>query len=214
MNMSRTSRAALFAEEGYNIDIIGHNVLVTDAMKDHATEKISKIERFTNRLIDVAITMEVQKNDHKCDIVLRVDHIKVKSHAATSDMYASLDKAFERIQTQLLRYKSKIQDHQAKPLEVVDMLVNVYRQAKEAELSEVNDDIEAENVRANIDMYRPHEIVEQGKKSLKVLRDDEAIMEMELSGDAFLVFRGEVDRKLKVIYRRDDGDYGILYPES
>ena len=48
---------------------------------------------------------------------------------------------------------------------------------------------------------------------LKILTTEEAMMKMDLSGDKFLVYRGEEDRKLKVIYRRDDGNYGIIQTE-
>lgn len=211
--MSRKSKAMEFADVSYNIDVIGRNIQVTEAMKDYALEKVAKIERFSHRIIDVAITMEVQKLEQRCDIVLKVDHIKVKSHASSDNMYASIDKAVDKMESQLRRYKSRIQDHQAKPLEVIDMNVNVLR-AQDAELVELNEDIDAENEKNSFDKYRPHEIVEREKMPLKFLTNEEAVMKMELSGDIFLIFRGESDRKIKVIYRRNDGCFAIIEPES
>lgn len=212
--MSRKSKAAEFLEEDYTIEVVGRNLLVTDAMKDYAIEKVSKIERLTSRIIDIAIALEVQKLQHRCDIVMRVGNIKIKSHAVTDDMYVSIDRAVDKLQTQLQRYKTRIQNHQAKPLEVVDMNVNVYRAPGEEVLTEVNEEIDEETARRTIDAYRPHEVVTQDKKPLKILTNEEAIMKMELSGDPFLIFRSEVDRKLKVIYRRKDGHYGIMEPET
>lgn len=212
--MSRKSKAAEFVDEGYTIDVVGRNVLVTDAMRDYAIEKLSKIERLTNRIIDAAITLEVQKLEQRCDIVMKVGHIKIKSHASTDNIYASIDKAVDKLEAQLSRYKNRIQDHHAKPLEAVDMNVNVYRSPSEEILSEVNEDIEEETLRRKFDEYRPREVVSQKKKALKFLTHDEAILKMELSGDAFLIFRSELDRKLKVIYRRKDGNYAIVEPEA
>lgn len=211
--MSRKTTAAKFAQEGYNIDVMGRNLLVTDAMKDYATEKVAKIERFTDRIIDVSVTMEVQKIEQRCDIVVKAGHLTIKSHAATDNMYASIDKAVDKIQTQLTRYKKRIQDHQARPLEVTDMIVNVLRAPGEVDLLDVNDQIEEENFRRKESVYHPHEIVSKEKLPLKFLTNDEAILKMELTGDAFLIFRGEIDRKIKVIYRRKDGNYGIIEPE-
>jgi putative sigma-54 modulation protein len=211
--MSRKSKAAEFVDESYNIDIIGRNVLVTDAMKDYALEKLSKVERFMHRIIDISVIMEVQKLDHRCDIVIKVDHIKIKSHASTDNMYASIDKAFDKIEAQILRYKSRIQDHQAKPLEVIDINVNVLK-APEIELLEVNDEIDEENIRRASSKYAPHEIIKKEKMALKFLTNEEALMKMELSGDAFLIFRSETDRKIKVMHRKKDGNFAIIEPES
>lgn len=211
--MNRKAKAAEFLEVGYNITVTGRHVQITDAMKDYAMEKVAKIERFSHRIIDVIVTMDIQKLDHRVDIVLKVDHTKIKSTAITPDMYASIDKAVDKIQTQLRRYKTKLQDHQAKGRAVVDMSVNVVRHAREDELVELNDEIENETRRRLVDKYQPHVIESREVHALKTLSDGEAIMKMELSGDVFLIFRSEEDRKLKVIYRRDDGNYGIISPE-
>jgi putative sigma-54 modulation protein len=211
--MSRKSKAAEFVNESYNIDIIGRNVLVSDAMKDYALEKVSKVERFMHRIIDISVVMEVQKQNHSCDIVIKADHIKIKSHATTDNMYATIDKAFDKIESQILRYKSRIQDHHAKPLEMVDINVNVLK-APEIELLEVNDDIEEENLAKAVSNYRPHEVLKKEKMSLKFLTNEEAVMKMELSGDAFLIYLSESDRKIKVMHRRDDGHFAIIEPES
>jgi len=210
--MSHKSKAAEFVGEGYKIHVTGRNVLVTDSMKTYAIEKVSKIERFSTRIIDVVVTMDIQKLEHRVDIVLKVDHIKIKSQALSNDMYASIDKAVEKIERQLRRYKTKLQEHQNKRLSITDMNVNVMRLPREIEVEDVNDEIEEENRRQLISEYRPHEIVSQETRPLKMLTEEEAIMKMELSEDAFLIFIAEVDQKLKVIYRRKDGDYGIIEP--
>lgn len=210
--MSRKSKALQFVNEGYNINVTGRHVQVTDAMKDYAMEKVSKIDRFSQRIIDVNITMDIQKLEHRVDIVLKVDHIKIKAQAITDNMYASIDKATDKISEQLRRYKNKIQEHHVKGVKDIDMNVNVLRSPTHDE--EVNRDIEEENERRLYDNYRPHEIVDRETIPLKVLTYGEAIMKMELSGDVFLIFRSEEDRKLKVIYRRSDRNFGVIEVES
>jgi putative sigma-54 modulation protein len=211
--MKGKAKAAEFVGEGYQIHVTGRDVLVTDAMKSYAIEKVSKIERFSARIIDVQITMEVQKLEHRVDIVLKVDHIKIKSQAASTDMYASIDKAVEKIESQLRRYKTRIQEHTAKGIKVVDLKVNVLKRPEEEELLDINMEIEEQNENELYKRFIPHEIVEQETKPLKTLTVDEAVMKMELSGDAFLIFRAEEDRKLRVIYRRNDANYGIIEVE-
>ena len=210
--MSRKSKALEFVNEGYTVTVTGRNVLVTESMKDYALEKIAKIERFSTRIIDINILMDVQKLDHRVDINLKVNQVKIKSHAVSDNMYASMDLAVDRIVEQIRKYKSRLQDHHAKGVKVIDMNVNVL-QVPQDELTEFNDDIEDENQKRVHNSFIPHEIISKETRPLKVLNTSEAITKMELSGDVFLVYRCEEDKKLKVIYRRNDGNFGIIEPE-
>lgn len=209
--MNRKAKALEFVDAGYDIKITGRHVQVTDSMKDYAMEKVSKIERFMNRIIDVNVIMDIQKLDHRVEIILKVGHLKITSQASSPDMYASIDKAVDRLEAQILRYKSKLQDHHAKGHQVIDMVVSVVNRpsAEDEELS----DFESESLdRPGTDVLKPHQIVKQETRPLKILTYDEAIMKMELSGDVFLIFKNEENQKLNIIYRRKDDNYGIIEP--
>lgn len=208
--MSRKSKAAEFLDDVYNMSVTGRNIVVTDAMKDYVIEKISKIEKFSNRIIDVVVTMDVQKYEQRVDIVLKVNHLKIKSQAVSDNMYTSIDLAVHKIETQLLRYKDKLQDHQTKGVAAIDMEVNVLRSASEEELLDLNDEIESENRNRLLDKYNPHKVVSKTTRPLKTLTDGEAIMKIDLSGDSFLIYRSEETQQIKVIYRRNDGDFGVI----
>lgn len=211
--MSRKTKIEQFQDTGYNISFTGRHVLVTDAMKDYALEKVSKLERFTDRIIDVSVRMDIRKFEHIVDIVMVVGHVKIKSSAKTTDMYASIDQAVHRLETQFLKYKDKLQKHTAKDITTIDMNVNVLK-VDNAELKSINDDIEAENNRKLIDGFGDHDIVKVKKRALKTLTNHEAIMKLDLTGDNFLIYRSEEDRKLKVIYRRKDENLGIIEVEG
>lgn len=212
--MSHKSKAAQFIDEEYSLTINGRNVQVTDSMRDYAIEKLAKLDKFGTRIIDIFVTMDIQRFEHMVDIVVKLNQIKIKSSATTEDMYASIDKAVDKIQTQLRKYKQRIQDHHAKSLESIDMTVNVLRPAQNSTLTEINEDIEEENYRQMDEKLRPHEVVSKKTVPLKFLTVEEAIMKMDLSGDHFLVFMNEKDRKIHVIHRRsEDGQYGLLIPE-
>jgi putative sigma-54 modulation protein len=205
-----------FAEQeaalGYRLTLIGRNVYVTEAMKNHAIEKLSKLERFHQHVMDLHITLDIQKLEHSCVIILSFDHFKVKVAASSTDMYASIDKAFEKLNTKIDRWKSRIQDHHKKAMKAVDMQINVLQRPYDT-IEDINEEIESENKKQAVEEYRPPRIIGNSKRPLKTLTADEAIMKMELSDDNFMIFRSEEDRKLKVIYRRKDGNYGIILPE-
>ncbi len=209
--MSRKSKAAEFLQEAYDISVTGRNVHVTEGMKNHAIDKISKIDRFSNRVIDVTVIMDIQKLDHHVDIILKVDNQKIKATAHSTDMYASIDKAVERLKEQIRRHKERIRDHHSIGHADVAMNVNVYTPTDD--LLDINEEIEAENNRRLIDKYTPRSIVKTETRPLKTLTTSEAIVKMELSGDIFMVFRDVEDMKLKIIYRRSDGNFGIQAPE-
>ncbi len=204
-----------FTEEeslGYRVDVIGRNLQITDPIRAYIWDKLSKIERFHNHIIHVHITLEIHKLEHNCTLILKIDHTRVKCQANSTDMYASIDRAIDRMQVLLSRYKSRIQDHHKKKLSVIDMQVNVLQRPFN-ELESINAEIEAESAKSEIEANRPTKIIGTETRPLKTLTINESVMKMDLSGDGFLLFRCEEDQKLKVIYRRTDGNYGLIQPE-
>jgi putative sigma-54 modulation protein len=201
-------------ESGYRVDIIGRNVQVTEPIRLYVWDKLSKIERFHNHIMHLHMTLEIQKVEHVCTIVLKIDHIQVKCQADSTDMYASIDRAIDRLHSLLGRYKSRIQDHHQKKSSMIDMQVNVL-QRPYSEIEEINAAIEEVNTKRKMDVYGTPKILGTETKPLKTLTIEEAMMKMDLSGDSFLIFRSEEDvqNKLKILYRRTDGNYGLIQPE-
>lgn len=198
-----------FSTDIYRLEIVGRTVHVTEAMKNHLKEKLSKIERFHNHVIDIHVTMDIQKLEHSIVIMLHFSHFEIKVHATTSDMYASIDKAVDRLQEKLRRWKDKIKDHHSKSHVAVDLEVNVFKRPYD-EVGEYNEEIEKQN-RAHYAMQPLQaKIIGTETHPLKMLTVDEAVMKMELSEASFHIFRGEEDHLIKVIYRRPDGNYGII----
>jgi putative sigma-54 modulation protein len=235
MAMTRKQKMAEF-EQGYNIAVTGRHVHVTNAMKTYAEEKLARLERFGDRIIDILVTMDIQKLVHKVDIVLKYGHTLVKSQASSTDMYVSIDMAIDKLEAQLEKYKSRLREHHAKAYPVIDIPVTIYGATKaypvvdipepvygipEAptpkgdaiDLMEFNSEIEEETERQREKSFQLHEIVRVESQPLKILTDNEAIMKMELSGAPVMVYRSEISRKLKVIYRLEDGNFGIIEPE-
>ncbi len=202
-----------FAEEeslGYNIYIIGRNFQLTEPMRKHIWDKLVKIERFHNHIMDVHVILEILREEHVCVITCHFNHFKVKVEARTTDMYASIDKAIQRLQRKFSKWKGKLQDYHRKPMKMVDLSVNVYRRRPGDETEEINEEIERENMK----QWMAHEVMATETQVLKTLTIDQAIMKMELSQDSFLLYRDEKEKKLMLIYRREDEHYGVIQAEG
>jgi putative sigma-54 modulation protein len=195
--------------QGYNISIIGKHFQITDAIRNYVFEKLNKIEHFADHIIDVLVTLDAQKLEHSCSIIMNFIHFHIKVVASTDNMYSAIDKASDRTVKLIRRYKTKLQSTRAKHLSTVDVHVNVIKPIQD-ELAEINDDIQAENAEREEKRYELHEVVAKEMIPLRTLTQDEAVMKMELSNDPFLIFRGEEDQKLKVIYRREDKNYSLV----
>jgi len=197
-----------FDTERYNLSIVGKNLPITDALKNYVMEKLSKMEKFTKQIIDVTVSLEIQKLAHTVSFVLKFLHFKVKAQATTDDLYSAVDKASDRLVKLIEKYKKKMQEHRMQHLASIDMKVNVLKPADDVE--EINESIEEETLKEEEELYKFHKVVATETLPLKTLTQDEAVMKIELSDDHFLIYKGEEDCKIKVIYKREDGNFGIV----
>lgn len=203
------ARPAKSDVQGYNISIVGKHFQITDAIRNYVFEKLNKVEHFADHIIDVIVTLDAQKLEHSCTILMNFIHFHIKVSASTDNMYSAIDRASDRVIKLIRRYKTKLQSKRAKHLSTVDVHVNVIKPIQD-DLAAINDDIVAENAEEEADRYDMHHIVAKETIPLKMLTQDEAVMKMELSDDPFMIFKGEEDQKLKVIYRREDKNYSIV----
>jgi putative sigma-54 modulation protein len=198
-----------FANEGYTLYIVGKHIEVTDAIRNYVWSKLSRIERIADHIIDVHVVLDAQKLENTCSILMNFIHFHIKVQVGKDNMYEAIDKAVDRVVKLVRRYKTKLQDYRNKDLSTVDIHVNVIEALKD-DLKAINDDIEAENALAEEGKYKLHQVVAKETMSLKILTHDEAIMKMEITSEPFLIFKSEEDQKMKVIYRREDQNYGLV----
>lgn len=202
-----------FQTEGYSVEITGKNLQVTKPMQTYVLEKISKIQRFTKDVLEIVVTLEVQKLAHKASIVIKFSHYRIQVHSTTTDLYAAIDGTFDKLYKLIKKYKSKLQNHRKKDLTAIDMKVNVLSKIKIDDLDDINDEIEKENLKEEIEKYKMPEVVEKDTMQVKMLTEEEAVMKLELAGEQFLIYKSEEDQKLKVIYKRADKKLGIVEVE-
>ncbi len=200
-----------FTHTEYPIQTIGRHLDITDPMKSYAVDKLVKVDRFGGRVVDAVIIMDIQKLMHTVDFLINVNNTIIKVTGRSENMYASIDQAIDKLESKLRRYIKRLHDHHAKGLAEIDMNVNVIKRI--SPLEDINDQIEEENLSQAEQELQPHQVVSNEKRRLKTLSQEEAIMKMELTEKTFLVYRGEEDNKLKVIYRRKDENYGVIEAE-
>jgi putative sigma-54 modulation protein len=198
-----------FANEGYTIYVVGKHFQVTEAIRNYVWEKLARIERIADQVIDITVTLDTQKLEHSCSILMNFIHFHIKVSASTDNIYSAIDKAADKTVKLVRRYKTKLQSHRAKDIATVDIHVNVIKPLSD-DLKAINDEITAENARVEEDRYKLHEVVAKETMQLKTLTQDEAVMKMEITDEPFLIYRSEEDQKLKIIYRREDRNYGLV----
>ncbi|MBI5274646.1 MAG: ribosome-associated translation inhibitor RaiA [Chlamydiales bacterium] len=195
----------------YNLYIVSKHIEVTEGMRQHILDKLSKLDKLTDAILDVHVRLEVEKKiHHNVSLTIMYAHTKIRSHASTTDLYASIDKAIDRLKIKLGHWKSKLQQHHAKGFSVEEIPVSVHQGF---DLEDVNDQIDEESRKKTDQRFALPKIAKMKKLAIKTLTLEEAMMKMELSDDNFMIYRSEEDHKLKVIYRRRDATYGVIAPE-
>ncbi len=177
------------------IVVSGQNVDITPALKEYAEKKLRKLQKFfENREVEIEVVLKVQRELHVADITIQVGGLLVRGEGKTDDMYASINVAVDRIERQIRKYKTRI-NRRMRKLDAQAAGVAVAGQAE---------DEDADGPR----------LVKTKRFDVKPMSVEEAIMQMELLGHDFYVFRNDSTGGVNVVYRRNDGDYGLIEPES
>ena len=174
--------------------ITGRNVSLSEALKNHVESKLSKFDKFFRSDIEAQITLSHSKRNNKKVQVIEIT-IPLKNDAAirvqeeSEDMYASVDMAVDKLSKQIIKHKTKLEKR--------------YRS---------HDTIRFEQI-PSATQENSHEIVKMKRFSFKPMDPEEAVLQMELLGHGFFVFRNGETEEVNVVYARKDGKYGLIEPE-
>lgn len=94
-----------------NIEISGHGVEVTPALREYVHEKLARVQRHFEQLMDIHVVMHLDKNAHCVEATMNASQKQFHAESEASDMYASIDLLSDKLDKQVRRYKSKITDH-------------------------------------------------------------------------------------------------------
>jgi putative sigma-54 modulation protein len=173
------------------VTVNGKNIEVTEALNEYAEKKVSKIAKFFEKSPRGAqVTLSTERGKHVVDITIQVDGLLLRGEEKTGDMYASIDGAIEKIERQVRKYKTKINRKFREDNKVVaNLSPSPQEEADEPQ------------------------IVRTKRFAMKPMSVEEAVMQMDLLAHDFYVFtNGETDQ-VNVVYKRKDGNYGLIEPE-
>ena len=175
------------------VNVTAKNMSLTGAIREYAEKKAAKISKYFDDVMDVHVNLEVQKNLHIAEVYADVAGIFLKGYEKSEDMYASIDIAVDKIEKQLIKYKERLKKHK-----------NSERNAHETLKLNVYDTDSMMNAEPKIIITK--------SIPAKPMDIDEAVMQMDLLNKNFFVFRNSQTTAVNVVYKRDDGQIGLIEP--
>lgn len=170
-----------------NIIVNSKNTTVTPALKDYVERKISKLERYFDQIGDAKVTLNVEAGLHVVEATILIDGIILRAEDSHDDMYAAIDAVSDKLERQVNRHKEKL-----------------YKRHKHSGLKEIlEEDFEED----------PAKVVKTKRFNIKPMDVEEALLQMELLGHSFFVYKDADTLETCVVYKRKDGNYGLIEPE-
>jgi len=183
--------------------ISGNQIDIGEALQTHVKDGLGDaISKYAERPTDAQIIFSKDAHEFVCDTTVHLSTgltTQAKGHA--TEIYAAFDSCRDKMEKQLRRYKRRLKDHhreRSQPVELAEASSYILAGSDEAGESEP-------------ESLQPIIIAEMGT-AIQSLSVGEAVMQMELKGDALLVFRNEKTGGINVVHRRDDGNVGWIDP--
>ena len=188
-----------------NIIVTGRHIAVTDALRDYAIEKLNAATNVFDIPMNAEVVLRVEKNpsiplSDVVEITVFLKGAVVRVSEASTDMYAAIDLAADRVSRQIRKFKTKVVDRRqrgAKP--TPEPVVPAEPSAPAAEAAPADDDDDELLVREKLIEFTP-------------LTEDQALLQVDLLGHDFFVFTNADTGDVNVMYRRKSGGYGIIKP--
>lgn len=186
------------------IQVNGHQIDVGDALRTHVQERFGEaIGKYSENPIDCVVTFSRDRHELVCDVTAHLSTgLTAKAKAKATDIYAAAEGACDRVEKQLRRYKRRLKDHhkaRPQPIEALDAPSYVLQSYDDA-----TDEPES---------LQPI-IVAEMKAKIQSLSVGEAVMQMEMADEPFLLFNNHGTGGLNVVFRRPDGNIGWIDPKN
>ena len=167
----------------------------TESLRAYAEEKVSKIKKYLDFPAEAHIVLKVEKFRHMADVTLSLDGTMIKGVEETGDMYSAIDQVMDKIEKQVKKYRCKIRNRKPESIKGEDTL--------DREETEEDKLFDLEEARIEIE-----------KMNDKPMDPEEAAMQLDMSQQDFLVFRNSRSREINVLYKRRDGNLGLIEPSN
>ena len=169
--------------------IRGEKIKVTDSIKTYIESKIGKLDKYFDNPenIEAHALIKVKDNNQIIEVTIPVNKFTIRAEEKNKDLYAAIDLVVDKLERQIRKNKTRIKDRYKKE-EKIDFIFNF--------------EIEEEENKNNI--------VKRKNIEIKPMDEEEAILQMELLGHDFYVFNNLNEECISVLYKRKDGNYGII----
>jgi putative sigma-54 modulation protein len=180
------------------IAVTFRHVHPTPALKAYAEEKLARVKKYLRRPIDAHVILSVAKERHGAEITLKADHVTMFAEETTHDLYSAIDLAVDKLEHQAQKLHEKRRHHKGGP------------NARAANAAEVRTSVLASDRRGP---GGEPAVIRTQRVPAKPMSIEEAVEQLRASTDEFLVFTNASNQTLAVLYRRKDGNYGLIEPE-
>ena len=174
------------------IIIHGDKLKVTDAMKEYIEEKLEKLNKYLENSENVraSVIVKVKNHEQRVEITIPLKAFILRSEESKDDFYAAVDKTIDKLERQIRKNKTRIMSKQVKTNK--DFSMSAY--ADEEDLDD-------------------KKILKRKKVEVKPMNEEEAILQMELLGHQFYMYKDSETNQVAVVYKRTDGNYGVIESE-
>ncbi|MBE7557920.1 ribosome-associated translation inhibitor RaiA [bacterium] len=172
---------------------------VSDQLKDYAEKKIYRIRKYFNHILDAQLVLDNEKHESVAELTVHCNGITLHAEERNQDFHSCIDLVVDKIERQLKRYHDRLKNHRTRSPEEAENRSFVYGV------------LSAEDVEQMVENPR---IIRSKRFAIKPMSMDEAVLQMDLLNQEFLVFENSRTKQVNVIYRRKDGHYGLVEPAA
>lgn len=178
--------------------IRGQQIEVTSALKEYVDKKLSKLEKYIDAppTSEGTVTLSVIRDQHTVEVTIPLPGLTLRAEDRSGDMYASIDAVVDKLERQIRKHKTKLNRKFRQEGSLKTFFVDGAANGNVAvEESDTDDDLE---------------VVRNKRFTLKPMDVEEAILQMNMVGHNFFVFSNIDTSEVNVVYRRNDGKYGLI----
>lgn len=173
--------------------ISGKNIHVSDYLREVVNKKAGKLERYFRPDTEMQVTLSIEKSRHIAEITIHYDGLVLRAEEATGDLYSSIDASLKKLERQMRKHRTRLEKRLRDDAFLQETVYDYYEEDSEEEDA-------PQIVRNKKFVARPMDI-------------EDAVMQMELLGHNFFVYRNSHTNEVNVLYKRGDGDYGLIEPQ-
>ena len=184
----------------------------TEALKSYARERMERVRKYLPDPISCHVVLSTERHNHRIDVTFQLHNgLSVAGHEITENMYSSIDLCIAKIERQVRKYKGKLEGLRARPHHVVAQPWS-HSIVSEAFAGGVAEGQTNGAPQDHHDAGPPTEfkVVKTEKFHAQPLSVEGAIVQLNLMHEPFLVFCRDTDGRVAVVYKRDDGSYGLI----